>query len=108
MVRRTGGRMTGQFELPISRARVLVTDNLSPKGVDLLLGSPGIEVDVRNSMSPEALKERLQAADALIVRSATRVTATSWRARRGSRRWAEPASAWTTSTSRPPRPGAWW
>jgi len=67
--------MTNQFDLPVWRARVLVTDNLSQRGVDLLRQSPGVEVEVRNKLSPEELKDLLRDMDALIVRSATRVTA---------------------------------
>lgn len=66
--------MTGQFDLPVSRVQILVTDNLSQRGVDLLRQSPGVEVEVRNKLSPEELKGLLRGMDALIVRSATRVT----------------------------------
>jgi len=55
--------------------RVLVTDNLALRGVELLRQTQGIEVDVRNGLSSEALKAHLAEADALIVRSATRVSA---------------------------------
>ncbi len=67
--------MTSQFNLPASRVHVLVTDNLSQKGVDLLRQAPGVDVEVQNKLTPDALKERLREADALIVRSATKVTA---------------------------------
>jgi D-3-phosphoglycerate dehydrogenase len=67
--------MTSQFALPVSRVRVLVTDNLSLRGVELLRQSPGVEVEVRNKLTPEELKDLLQDMDALIVRSGTRVTA---------------------------------
>jgi D-3-phosphoglycerate dehydrogenase / 2-oxoglutarate reductase len=66
--------VTDQIDLPASRLRVLVTDNLAQKGVDLLQQTPGFEVEVQNKLAPEALKERLQGKHALIVRSATRVT----------------------------------
>ena len=66
--------MTGQFDLPASRVRVLVTDNLSPRGVEVLRQSPGVEVEVRNKLTPEELKALLRDMDALIVRSGTRVT----------------------------------
>ena len=55
--------------------RVLVTDNLALRGVELLRQTPGIEVEVQNGLSSEALKAHLAGADALIVRSATRVSA---------------------------------
>ena len=66
--------MISQFDLPASRVRVLVTDNLSPRGVDLLRQIPGVEVEVRSKLSPEELKTILKDMDALIVRSATKVT----------------------------------
>jgi D-3-phosphoglycerate dehydrogenase len=67
--------MTSQFALPVSRLRVLVTDNLAQRGVDLLRQISGLEVVVQNKLAPEALKDLLRDMDALIVRSATRVTA---------------------------------
>jgi D-3-phosphoglycerate dehydrogenase len=66
--------MTSQFDLPVSRVRVLVTDNLSQRGVDLLRQTPGVEVEIRSKPSPEELKTLLRDMDALIVRSATKVT----------------------------------
>ncbi|MGH7534399.1 MAG: phosphoglycerate dehydrogenase, partial [Gemmatimonadales bacterium] len=66
--------MTSQFDLPASRVRVLVTDNLSQRGVDLLRQTPGVEVEVRSKLAPEELKTILRDMDALIVRSATKVT----------------------------------
>jgi D-3-phosphoglycerate dehydrogenase len=51
-----------------------VTDNLSQRGVDLLRQTSGIEVEVRNKLAPEELKTILRDMDALIVRSATKVT----------------------------------
>ncbi len=67
--------MTSQFNLPVARVRVLVTDNLSQRGVDLLRQAPGLEVEVRSKLSAEELRALLRDMDALIVRSATRVTA---------------------------------
>ncbi len=55
--------------------RILVMDNLSPRGVEVLRQSPGIEVTVRSKLSPDELKSLLVDTDALIVRSGTRVTA---------------------------------
>ncbi|HWU41486.1 MAG TPA: hydroxyacid dehydrogenase, partial [Candidatus Acidoferrum sp.] len=66
--------MTTQLD-PASRIRVLVTDNLSQRGVDLLRQHPGVEVEIRSKPSPDELKDLLRDMDALIVRSATRVTA---------------------------------
>ena len=55
--------------------RVLVTDNLSARGIDVLRQYPGIEVDVRAKTVPEELLKVIDLYDALIVRSATKVTA---------------------------------
>ncbi len=58
-----------------SPVRVLVADAISPKGIELLESTPGFEVTVKTGMSPEELKKILGDHDALIVRSATKVTA---------------------------------
>jgi len=55
--------------------RVLITDNLSPAGLQILQESPGLEVDVRSGLSPAAVREALKEADGIIVRSATKLTA---------------------------------
>jgi D-3-phosphoglycerate dehydrogenase / 2-oxoglutarate reductase len=55
-------------------ARVLVTEKIAQSGLDLL-ATAGHEVDVQEGLSPEQLLEALPGAHALIVRSATKVTA---------------------------------
>jgi D-3-phosphoglycerate dehydrogenase len=55
--------------------RVLVTDDLSPQGLDLLRQHPDIDVEFRQKITPEQLTEMIDQYDALIVRSATKVTA---------------------------------
>jgi D-3-phosphoglycerate dehydrogenase / 2-oxoglutarate reductase len=55
-------------------ARVLVTEKLAENGLTLLK-SAGHEVDVQLELSPDALLQVLPGAHALIVRSATQVTA---------------------------------
>ncbi len=55
--------------------RVLVTDNLSPAGIEVLKQFDEIEVVQRQKMSPEEVREALQEVDAVIVRSATKLTA---------------------------------
>src|SRR6202167_1172585 len=55
-------------------ARVLVTEKLAERGL-ALLAEAGHEVDVQLDLSPEALNQTLPGAHALIVRSATQVTA---------------------------------
>ncbi|MCE9532762.1 MAG: phosphoglycerate dehydrogenase [Planctomycetes bacterium] len=54
--------------------RVLICDKLESAGIDLLKKA-GIEVDNRPGLTGEALADALHAADAAIVRSATRITA---------------------------------
>jgi len=56
-----------------SMSRVLVTETLSPEGLAVLQGC--CEVDVRLKLEPAKLMEILPAYDALVVRSATQVTA---------------------------------
>jgi D-3-phosphoglycerate dehydrogenase len=55
--------------------RVLIADNVSDKGIALLQATPGVEVTVKTGMSPEELRVTVGDYDALIVRSATKVTA---------------------------------
>ena len=55
-------------------ARVLVTEELAEAGLDSLRDA-GHEVDVRLALSPEELLDAVRGAAALIVRSATQVTA---------------------------------
>ncbi len=54
--------------------KILVSDNLSEKGINILKKA-GLEVDVKTSLSEEELKKEIKKYDALIVRSATKVTA---------------------------------
>ena len=54
--------------------RVLVSDKLSEKGVEILKNS-GITVDVNTKLSPEEILKVIGEYDGLIVRSATKVTA---------------------------------
>jgi D-3-phosphoglycerate dehydrogenase len=55
--------------------KVLVTDSLAPQGFDILARTPGIEVVDSPGMTPAQLLEAIADADALIIRSATQVTA---------------------------------
>ena len=54
--------------------RVLVTEKIAQSGLDLLADA-GHEVDVRQGLTPEELLEAIAGAHALIIRSATQVTA---------------------------------
>lgn len=53
--------------------KVLISDNLSPVGVDILKKA-GLEVDARSKTSVEEIEKIIHAYDALIIRSATKVT----------------------------------
>lgn len=55
--------------------KVLVSDNLSPQGVEILQKAQGIEVDIKTGLSPEELSKIIGEYDGLVVRSATTVTA---------------------------------
>ena len=54
--------------------KVLVSDLLSQQGLDVLWANDDFEVDVDLNLSHEALLERIAAYDALLIRSATKVT----------------------------------
>jgi D-3-phosphoglycerate dehydrogenase / 2-oxoglutarate reductase len=53
-------------------ARVLVTEELAPRGIDAMRAA-GLEFDVRLGLSPEELLDAVAGAAALVIRSATRV-----------------------------------
>jgi D-3-phosphoglycerate dehydrogenase len=56
-------------------AKVLVTDSLAPQGLEILERAQGIEVENAPGLDPDVLLEKIQTADALIIRSGTKVTA---------------------------------
>jgi D-3-phosphoglycerate dehydrogenase len=55
--------------------KVLVSDNLGEDGIRMFQDAPGIDVDVNTGLAPEALKAIIADYDALVIRSATKVTA---------------------------------
>jgi D-3-phosphoglycerate dehydrogenase len=55
--------------------RVLVSDSLPSQGLEILQAGEGIQVDVKTGLKPDELKSIIGAYDALVVRSATKVTA---------------------------------
>ena len=55
-------------------SRVLVTEKLSPRGLELM-AEAGHQVDVQLSLTPAELVDAVAGAAALVIRSATRVTA---------------------------------
>src|SRR2546421_4422761 len=54
--------------------RVLISDKLEAPGLDVLRQA-GIELDERDGLKGDALKEAVRAADGVIVRSQTKITA---------------------------------
>ncbi|MDD5128761.1 MAG: phosphoglycerate dehydrogenase [Candidatus Omnitrophica bacterium] len=54
--------------------KVLVSDALSEEGLKVFRESKELTVDVKTDLKPDALKEIIQDYDALVVRSATKVT----------------------------------
>lgn len=54
--------------------KVLVSDNISAKGVEILKKA-GLDVDVKTGMKPEELKACIGEYNGLVIRSATKVTA---------------------------------
>jgi D-3-phosphoglycerate dehydrogenase / 2-oxoglutarate reductase len=55
--------------------KVLISDNLGEAGIRMLQEEEKIEVDVKTGLDPESLKNIIEGYDALIIRSATKVTA---------------------------------
>lgn len=55
--------------------KVLVSDSLSEVAIKIFQQSPGIEVDVNTDLTPEELAGIIAGYHALVIRSATRVTA---------------------------------
>ncbi|HEX6924922.1 MAG TPA: phosphoglycerate dehydrogenase [Longimicrobiaceae bacterium] len=56
------------------RFKVMVTDEVDPEGIAILRSEPSIEVVERPTLPPEQLLEEIPEYDALIGRSATRIT----------------------------------
>jgi len=54
--------------------KVLISDKLSPEGIQILQNTPGIEVDVITNLTPDELKGVIKNYDGLAIRSATKVT----------------------------------
>ena len=60
--------------MPVPAFRVLLTDEIDPEGVELLAAEAALQVDVVPTLPAEVLLERIGEYDALIGRSATRVS----------------------------------
>ena len=54
--------------------KILVSDNLGEAGIKMFESEPGFEVDVNTGLEPDAIKEIIGDYDALVIRSATKVT----------------------------------
>ena len=54
--------------------RVLITDGLSPAGLQILNDTPGIEPVIKDGLTPEQVREALREVDGIIIRSATKLT----------------------------------
>ena len=54
--------------------KVLISDSLSPEGVEILKKG-GLDVTVKTGMTPDELKGIIGEFDGLVIRSATKVTA---------------------------------
>jgi D-3-phosphoglycerate dehydrogenase len=54
--------------------KVLVSDNLGEDGIRMFEEAPGIDVDVKTGLDSQALKAIIADYDALVIRSATKVT----------------------------------
>jgi len=55
--------------------KVLVSDSMSEKGIEIFKNADGVEVDVNTGLSPDELKEIIGQYHGLAIRSATKVTA---------------------------------
>lgn len=58
----------------MDRGRVLVTERIAQSGLEAMAAA-GLDVDVRLGLSPEELLDAVRGAHAIVIRSATRVTA---------------------------------
>ena len=117
LIRRTVGRTVGPTDAGRIRCwlgvspgarqdgpmRVLVTEKIADSGLQRLRDA-GHEVDIQLDLTPESLLETLPGAHALIIRSATKVTAEALAAAPTWSWWAGRESGSTTSMSRPPPP----
>jgi hypothetical protein len=79
--------------------RVLVSEPLAARGLEAMTAA-GLDVDLQPGLSPTDLLRAVDGAAALVIRSATQVTAEVLDAGRASWWSAGPGSVSTTSTSR--------
>jgi D-3-phosphoglycerate dehydrogenase len=55
--------------------KILVSDNLAESGIEKLMAIPEFEVEVNTSLTHDELRQIIKEYDALVIRSATKVTA---------------------------------
>ncbi|MDP8234475.1 MAG: phosphoglycerate dehydrogenase [Candidatus Saelkia tenebricola] len=55
-------------------AKVLISDNLAPEGIEILKDA-GLDVVVKTGLKPDELKEEIKSYDGIVIRSATKLTA---------------------------------
>ncbi|MBI5885735.1 MAG: phosphoglycerate dehydrogenase [Deltaproteobacteria bacterium] len=55
--------------------KVLISDSMSARAVEVLKAAPGVTVDVITGLKPDELKQKIKDYHAIVVRSATKVTA---------------------------------
>jgi D-3-phosphoglycerate dehydrogenase len=55
--------------------KLLISDSMSSKAVEVLKNTPGLDVDVITGLKPDELKAKIKEYHGLVVRSATKVTA---------------------------------
>src|SRR5579863_2024857 len=58
----------------VEKFRVLLSDSLAPQGIEILQREPRITFDLKTGLSPAELAEVIEPYEALVIRSATRVT----------------------------------
>jgi D-3-phosphoglycerate dehydrogenase len=54
--------------------KVLISDGLNPEGIEILKNHQGVMVDTRSKLTGEELLELIEPYDAIIIRSATKIT----------------------------------
>jgi D-3-phosphoglycerate dehydrogenase len=72
---KSGPAATSRAVAKTDRFRVLVADTLSPEGIKILESEPQLAVEVKTGLTPSQLAEVIGSYDAMIVRSASKVTA---------------------------------
>ncbi len=55
--------------------KILVTDSLSPQGLQVFESTPGFQVDVKLKLKPDEIKKIVGDYDGWVIRSGTKVTA---------------------------------